>query len=687
MNDKIVSLCYVNSKGDKTTELCRIADYIDGGFLPYRFDPSNEFYGEERDLLYGLTSFLQVDEGDIAVFEWSVYLTEQNKWFTETSKSDQPWIEVIFTKSETVKQLVEELKKGYPMNKFDRQHDLVLCCSSSGNQCEAIYISKTDAFCRDGKLIISDDVVSLFHVRIDARYGIGDCRCRSSRYDTRKYLCREDECKVVGTIEFKSRDEIIGAIIRQNISKDGLGRKERQAARLALEKITMPSIIELISTRLQCSERDAEKYAVDYVSRAKEKLETTSSQRLIELLIENDGDSVQRMRSVIQKEWNETQYKQIEAAQQLQAEATRELDSIKARIGEEKERLQKLQDEQHDAEAKTQEAKALREQVETEINKRLEEFRNDYASVLVRDAVISATSVSMAKDTGNSSNVAKWSIILHEFNATEGKMEDNYDEAVEYWIDISANQDMAQELATVSFAAYASKIPLLIIGEGAVVIADVISATICGQTSIKLSINDDVQDFEETLAAISKAPEAVICVINGLRKGYDNLRTLMQLCPQRMFVITEMHAESLIMEPRSMFATFLPVFCDYFFTGGHIEELPKFTCSTELQQQIEKITARGLKEARAIVSQWFSDGFYPRVLYERTAKLIATINHLCQVMDGNSKRVEATIIEFIIVPIMKCMQRERSLEEHLEECGVIDNDRKATIMSFVNVGD
>ena len=103
---------------------------------------------------------------------------------------------------------------------------------------------------------------------------------------------------MVGTVEVKSKDEIVGSIIWQFIDKDALPRKERQAARKALEKLSMPSIVEMIAARFQCSNTQAEKYAEEYIVRTHAKLEATDTQRLIELLIENDIMKRQRQASL-----------------------------------------------------------------------------------------------------------------------------------------------------------------------------------------------------------------------------------------------------------------------------------------------------------------------------------------------------------------------------------------------------
>ena len=687
MSDKIISLCYVSSKADKTTELCRIADYIDGAFVPYYFEPGNEFYAENRDLLYGSTAFLQVEEGSISVFEWSTYLTAQNKWFTDTSRSEQSWCEVIPTKYGTVDDLISALKSGLPLNGgYDRSHDLILCCRTSGNQSDGLYITKSDAFCRDGKLYINDGVVSLSQVRLDLRYAVGDCKCRSSKYDTRKYLAREDGCRVVGRAELKTKDAIIGEIIRQNITKDGLARKERQAARSALEKLDMPSIIEIIAGRLQCSNDQAARFAEEYVAGARMRLDSASSQRLIELLIENDTESVQRMRAAIQQQWDETQQEQVKAAQERQAEATAAFDAIRKQIADAETALHKTQERQAEAESKAEEALLLQEQIETEIQKRLEGFKTDYASVLVENAVIASAAVPIQQSrTGNMST--SWTIVLPENATHEGSLEENIDVAVENWAEICVNQEMARGLTLLSFAAYAKRQPLLLVGEGAIPVSDLISSSICGQPAIKIRTTDEPQAFQNVIVEIEKKPDAIICLINGLKNGYDQLRTLMQMCPHRMFVVTEMHAESITMEPTSLFTTLFPVFCDYFYTGKQVEELPTYDCSNELRTKANQLEARSIKQAKVTVSQWLSDGFYPPVVRERCSILFAMMNLLAQMPGMNVNSIVALAVEFLFVPLLKCMRKEESLRAHIEESTILDGDRKSTLISFIGAED
>lgn len=691
MSDKIISLCYVSSKGERTTELCRIADYHEGSFLPYQFEPGNEFYDVERDLIYGSTAFLQVEEGSVAVFEWQAYLTPQNKWFTETSKSEHTWCEVISTRFGTIDELVSSLKSGFPMSGgYDHLHDLVLCCRTSGSQCDGLYIHKSDAFCRDGKLLINNEISSIVQVKLDMRFAVGECKCRSSRYDTRKYLAREDGCRVTANVELKTKDDIIGEIIRQNISKDVLARKERQAARAALEKLAMPSVIEAITIRLQCSSNQAAQYAEEYISHTREKLDATASQHLIELLIENDSDAVQHMRNVIQQQWDETQREQVKAMQQRRAAADAELDAVRKQIAEAENVLQEALRHQADVEKKTEEAFTLQEQIEAEIQKRLEQFRTNYASALVENEAVAAVVQTHKQPdigTGNDSIRSKWMVTLPESHADKDTLNENLEAATEYWEDMCANQDMARGLALLSFAAYAEKQPLLVVGEGAIPISDLISSSICGRPAIKIHVTGESQNYQSIIEELEKMPEAVVCLMNGLKAGYDQVRELMQLCPHRMFVVIEMHAESLVMEPASLFTVFLPIFCDYFYTGKRVEELPTYDCSDELLAKADQISARSVKDGKAVVSRWFNGGFYPPMLKERCANIFAAMKLLSQTLGVSADHVMAMAIEFLFTPLLKCLHKEESLKSHLQECTVLDDDRKTNLISFISTED
>ena len=690
MEDKIISLCYVSKRNDKSTELCRIADYENGEFVPYRFT-GTDFYDTDRDLIYGSSTFLQVDQGSIGVFVWSVFRTMNNEWRTETSKaSDVSWCEVIYSKYRSIEQLVQALKNGYPMNSYDRLHDIILCCSASSDICNGLYISKDDAVYRDSKLYLNDRVVSLAQDTIDTRYATGDCKCRYSPYDTRKYLARKDACHVVGSVEVKSRDEIIGEIIKKSIGKDTLARKERQAARAALDSLSAPSIAEEVSARLNCTTDAAQKAVEEYITRTRMRLDSPASQRLLDLTIENDSELIQRIRSDIQAQWETEQSELLKEAERRREAVQAELEAVKQKVSEESDKLRSMQVQQEEAEEKAEKARMLLRQTEAEIQKKLDEFKNNYASALVENAVLQSAAPAPSRDTD--SQLAKgcedaYGIIVPKAAATTGALEENLDVAESNWAEVCSNREMAKGLTIVTFAAYAGRHPLLVVGDGAIEIADLISSSVCGQPSIKVCSTKNSMVISHIIKTIEQAPNAPICFINGLSAGYECLRMLMHECPHRMFIVTEPHAESLAIEPPSLFTTFLPVFCDYFFTGSGIDEYPIYDCLDELTEKHDEVTVRSRKEAKAFISKWFDCGYYPPALRERCADLLATMNLLTRLLFGESASANGIGVEFVLAPLMKCLNKPDPLISHLRESAVLERDRLENLISFIGTED
>ena len=116
-SDNVVSLCYISSQNDKTTQLCRIADYHNGGFESYTYDSTYDFRGTERDLLYGQTRDISGSVGTIAVYDWSAYQdTLTNEWRTSTHESEVSWIEIVSTFKDSPEQLVEMIKSGIKLS-------------------------------------------------------------------------------------------------------------------------------------------------------------------------------------------------------------------------------------------------------------------------------------------------------------------------------------------------------------------------------------------------------------------------------------------------------------------------------------------------------------------------------------------------------------------------------------------
>ena len=190
-HDSIVSLCFVSKQNDKTTELCRIADFYNDGFEPYKYDSTYDFYGTERDLIYGARKDISGEIGSISVYIWSAHQDSNNEWRTTTQESDVPWIEVISTFKDTPEQVVEMIKSGIKLTMpAFRKHDIIVCCTAKGAYAEAVYIPADDLICENDHYTFSENVVTVETAAINYYVDTASCRCRYNQSDAMRYLVR-----------------------------------------------------------------------------------------------------------------------------------------------------------------------------------------------------------------------------------------------------------------------------------------------------------------------------------------------------------------------------------------------------------------------------------------------------------------------------------------------------------------
>ena len=75
------------------------------------------------------------------------------------------------------------------------------------------------------------------------------------------------------------------------------------------------------------------------------------------------------------------------------------------------------------------------------------------------------------------------------------------------------------------------------------------------------------------------------------------------------------------------------------------------------------------------------------MLKERCANIFAAMKLLSQTLGVSDDHVMAMAIEFLFTPLLKCLHKEESLKSHLQECTVLDDDRKTNLISFISTED
>lgn len=691
-SDNIVSLCYISSQNDKTTQLCRIADYHNGGFEAYTYDSTYDFRGTERDLLYGHTRDFSGGVGTIAVFDWSAYQDSMtNEWRTSTRESEVSWVEVISSFKDTPEQLVEMIKSGIKLSmSASKRHDIIVCCRAKGAFADAIYVPANDLVSANDLFTFSEEVISLQTAKINYYSDTASCRCRYNPSDTIRYLIRPGSWKPTGKVSVRTPQEIVfSAVIAyaRRLDKDGvITRKERQSFASVIDKLSVASITEEVMEKLGCKRDDAEYYVEECLDDLSERMKRNEADWVMRQLIENNSEYEQEMYEKVEELWHQAH---ATARAELAAELKKAQDELAAvqqeTIAAQNElRAAKARKEQCEADAT--EAMQLQEDIEKRIQERLALIREDRAKALVDEtwamaAFPSATTVE-SKPNGT------WSF-AYDGNTEpieEVSWRDRWYDAVSSWEHVCGSEQRGSELAAFFFASYALKQHLIISGECAEQLADMASQIVSGRDCVKVYVADHAT-VTDVIKEINSVPHDCICFLNGLEQNHNVVKDIMRHFGDSHFIITTPYCESLTMEPAGLFTTFLPVCSEEFCVSTSTLDIDTFCCKTDLRKIQHNVTdVRKLRSIRANQASWFANGFFAPMLVERCARLQYEMKSmLATTFSDGEKDSKAAMLNLVFVPLMRCLHRKDVLAAQIAEFDILDETRKKRLLAFAGV--
>ena len=687
MSDKIISLCYVNSRRERSVELCRIADYVDGKFMPYEQDRFTNFNETDRDLIYASATEIKDEVGTIGCFEWSAYMIDyQDNWRTETHAYNMSWTEVVQMSCITPGALQERLQHGWkPKNGFDGGHDVLFCLNQSriDRRYGAMYVPSYAFVYRDEKWFINDKITALEYGTIDF-HDTYPCSCRYARSDTRRYLSSIDRFKVKSKLLLKNVDEIISEIIRSTVSSMSFSRKERQLARNALEMIDHAYVQEKIVDKLDCSEEEAKQYLHEFLATRKYRLENDEAVGIMEKLIAIDSNYVASLREKIQAQWEQEQADRLRAAQQEVDDKKNELQEIQSRVNEEARKIEDIARRQQEAEQAVQAAIHFREDVEKQIEDRLQKIRDNQPSVLVDTAFLRSI-VQPEKRSGPVSDAHELVMPLGEAPG-EAVIKDALTPILDACADLCGDhQECYEALAVFLLSAYIRSQPLLMIGEAAVEAAELYARAATGRGCIRL-FPSEAMDVDAIAGQLYH--DACVCVVDGLERGYARTRELMRRMPDVRFVLTANHLEALYMEPESLYTSFVPVVTDLFFEGDRVIVWPEESCAKALNAmgaKLEKLPPS--KALRTAQRSYFKDGFVSPMLKRRCLELQSCMTALSKEIGLSAPGVEDYSRLYLFAGMLKLLHRREAFKRLIDDCKTLDEDTRATLCAFGGIED
>lgn len=687
MSDKIISLCYVNSRRERSVELCRIADYVDGKFKPYEQDRYTNFNETNRDLIYASATEIRDEVGTIGCFEWFAYMDDyQNNWRTETHAYNMSWTEIVQMSCITPGALQERLRHGWkPKNGFDGGHDVLFCLSQSriDRRYGAMFVPSYAFVCRDEKWFINDKITALEYGTIDY-HDTYSCSCRYARTDTRRYLSGIDRFKVESKLLLKNVDEIISEIIRSTVSSMPLSRKERQLTRNALETTDHAYVQEKIMEKLNCPEEEAQQYLHEFLATRKYRLENDEAVGIMEKLIAIDSNYVASLREKVQTQWEQEQADRLRAAQQEVDDKKKELQDIQSRVNEEALKIKDIVRRQQEAEQAVQVAIHFREDVEKQIEDRLQKIRNNQPSMLVDTAFLHA--VVQPRQTSGPVSEAHELVMPPEDSPREVTISDTLSVILDACADLCGDHEECYEaLAVFLLSSYMRNQPLLMIGEASVEAAELYAKAATGQGCVRLYPSDEM-DVDAIAGQLNHG--ACVCIVDGLERGYARARELMRRMPDVRFVLTANHLEALYMEPESLYTSFVPVVTDLFFEGDHVIVWPEESCAKALNAmgaKLEKLPPS--KALRTAQRGYFKDGFVSPMLKRRCLELQSCMTALSKEIGLSAPGVEDYIRLYLFAGMLKLLQRREAFKRLIDDCKTLDEDTRATLRAFGGIED
>ena len=699
MSDTITSLCYVSSVRDTRVELCRIADLSNNSFFPYSYDLQVDFYEYDRDLIYGPKTRINDSYGTIGMYEWSPWYDQiEGKWKTDAQLSEANWVEVFMTDYRTPEEVIRKLRDGWPVRKpFGRAHDILFCCRKIDFYPSCVYLPKDEFFIEGNVIKVSNQIDRLSVIEIDVRQ-VEACEGRYCSNDGRKYLRSKTRWEIVKTIWLKSKSDIVSQIVNgylKTASREILSRKEKQRFATVLERIDNKSLTEAITDRLQCQEEEAEQYINECIQNKRIHLEDPETIGILDALIENDSVLVQDLRRKIEKQWRNDQAEEIEKSEVALIEVQKCVSERKEELSKLNDEIQQRQQEIKKCSEQLDETMRFQEDVEKEIQQRLLAFKKDRAAVLVESVYmqsIASTQVIGQADQSQQRTNSKHNYSIHAPEDAERVEHDTVSaaflEAREVWKDICADDSLSEQLAVFFFAAFARRQPLLITGECAVLCADVFASSVTGLPCVKIYLDGDAS-VEEIICDLEGQEHTCLCFVDALGDGYAKARMVMEHFKKSHIVFTAQHEESLLMEPSSLFTTFLSVYADSFCCNNEIVRLSHINCSEKLlSDDYVNPNHRILSGFIGKQRNWFSKGFFSPLLKARCAYLHQCIDQICK-ENGLTSDVSTRIaLRFLLVPIMKSLRKPEVISDVLNNCeGVLDDTVKRELLAFAEAED
>lgn len=619
---EFISLCKVFAESVRL-RLIRYADLDDDGcFHEFILDKEKAFRFENRDRLYADDGPTEVNR--FGIWRWSAKPRENDPFKDHVESKfvkDRPAVEIVINEGITnLQELVLELKKGKKLHRHSNK--LLFSYLASENNYTGLLCDDKDLKFVDGTISFDDECreVPVYNFsKNDILY-----LENGFLFYNKEFLGIPDSVQ-----QIKSPSETVKEIVQSSFSWNsckamGATRSQYKAFKEFLEGMPTSNITKEIELKCHCSETEANILISDYMDQAWKYIDGESLEsEIIESAINNNEELMERVKTLVKQDW-ETENKE------LLREARNELYSIEDKVKTEKEQYKKLQESLADSQSEKNrlieaiaEKEKLADQVEKNINEKIQNAKNNAADFIAKMAFVNGNNPTHMSE--ELSPLSKHYSVIEASDADDLEQNHTWEEVIDT-VTMELQQAGVMDnylsgLAAYLCAAYIEKQPLLLIGPNAIDIAEAFCAAVV--RSKRGVLNCDGEYDNRVPSIIGQQNENVVIINNLLTSQWVNRLPEIVANKDVFYIAIHPYAEDVQVEPKSLFEFLTPVFTECLvdkratgdYLGGYFSQDFKSITVPDNNQKIRilsrfslsPITGRNINQLIAVSKTIFPD--------------------------------------------------------------------------------
>lgn len=676
------SLCIANGS-ESIWRWTRVADIENGELMPFRYNPDEPFFYENRETLPNYSSQAPC-KGDVTVFLWEDMPNRSNtdKVYTRVNGFIQSPIRIVQLDANTTMQAIAALRHGIAMGSSNAV--VIYSFGDAASHKCGLLCAPEDMMLQGNVYKLISTVAKLPYYNLWNRetltiqgneYGIGTLNYT--------FLKTMDPGIPDGYIQTRDAQDVVKDKILHNralswnafrdfmTSADGsrtYTHKELNLFKDLLAKISDTTLCEEIAQAIGCSVEEAQNYLDDFIEHANQYLEGTETDTalLSRLVVANDALR-EKYTALVKALWKKEESQKIAESQKrlddLQEDYTKQsqiLERTNQNIKKSSEHLEELQ-------RTIQENETLAEQSYQRVQERLSAARANVSDFLSDLSIYWPTSHGCTSSS-NPENSGKF------FGG--GRLDDV--EAVEDWeaildaiVDnleaVGVSKAFRRTFAAFLYSAYLNQVPLLLAGPAAEEIAHAFSAAVFGQLADELHCNGS---YNDAVAKEALASAGVLIVRNPFCK--DWLQPLIRGVCRSSKTVLFVHpfTEDLLIEPQSLFFYLLPVFTEDIVDQDAIIEYLEGTVLSNTGEAF-KSTARHTLSSNVMSKVGFS-----QIMQHKIQKLVSDAQSMTETT------AESIVYPYVLKPYAAATGRGRQLCSYMKSLATVPQDIKTSIYHY-----